>query len=174
MERRVHLRSAMPAPTPRPWPIVALLATLGGCDAATGDPDDELRAVPMALHAEDDADPRRCEAIADEASDFLDSAMTCSDDLDCEAELGTVVSDEPCLPQLSCWLAVSTHERVELDAVLDRLQVLDAEYREACDACPVPTCVDPDLVHATCERRACALGVATPPDIASLTSTLPR
>ena len=144
--------------------VIGTAMAIGGCDADAEEFAPGSRAVPVAFVASDARDPERCEEVLHEADTLVANAMTCEGDLECEAELGTSVTEDPCLPHLVCWLAVTTNERVRLDAVFERLQQLDTEYREACGVCPVPVCADPDLVFATCERSGCSLDVAPPPD----------
>lgn len=138
--------------------------SLGGCDAGENDLPEASREAAAAVASPDGPDPERCEEVTREADALIAEAMICGDDTDCQAELGTLVADEPCLPHLTCWLAVSTDDRAQLGAVLDRLQQLDEQYRQACGVCPVATCADPQLVSAECEHRGCALDVAPPPD----------
>lgn len=154
----------MPVPISRLCSLIAAAAALGGCDASADEFAEGSRAAPIELSAEGPPDPRLCDQLEREADMLIASSMTCEGDVDCEAELGTLVSADPCLPQLVCWMPISTSDRVDLGVVLDRLQNLDAEYREVCGTCPTPVCADPEVVASTCERRGCALDVVPPPD----------
>lgn len=163
----------MHAPTLRFSIALGAAVSLGGCDAGEDDLAEASRAAPVAVASPDGPDPERCEEVTREADALIADAMICGDDTDCQAELGTLVTEDPCLPHLACWLAVSTDDRARLGDVLDRLQELDAMYRQACGVCPVATCADPQLVSAECSHRGCALDVAPEPDDIATLATVP-
>ena len=152
----------LPARCPSPMLLATLgLGAVGGCDA--GEHLEDRVRDPMASElALDASNPERCDAIAVAADDLLARTMNCAEDLECDVVQGSELLDDACLPQLLCW--VPTSERADLDALRGELRRLDDAYRDACGACPIAICLDPDVVDSTCVRGTCELEVASPPD----------